>query len=177
MKKTSWITPLDLEIMKMFDAHKLSVSSVKYSRGHDADSMEANLKVGTKIVGTVWDDSWGGENQYDGKNVNEFLSLLDIIIKEAGPYTFLGSTTDHSYDTLMELLIAHTKNKRDCKNKTVILIGKTEPTEDNNSLWGTKTYTYKTKYDPKQDTFLLNDFSHEEKQGFNFIEILNQRYI
>jgi len=44
IEEVSFLEGTDKEVLQLCKAYKLSVSSVKYSRGHDADCMEANLK-------------------------------------------------------------------------------------------------------------------------------------
>jgi len=91
IKKTSFTKQRDLDVLKLCQERNLSVSSVKYSRGHDADCMECNLKVGKKIVGTAWDDSWGGYLDIKDKSatvsVAEFEKLVAEVVALSPSYT------------------------------------------------------------------------------------------
>ncbi len=177
MKEIVFISERDLDICKAFDEEKLSVTSVKYSKGHDADCMKANLKIGSKIVGTVWDDSWGGDFEYDGKEVKKFEVALNRIIKKYPSFVYRNIVIEYDHDVLISLLIDYTKEKRDCKNKTLVRISKNPFDVNQNLAFGIKSYSYPVQYSTLQEDNILNDFKEEEKEGFKYIEIVNKRYV
>ena len=168
-KAIKFLDKTEIKVLELCETNKISISGVKYSRGHDADAMEANVKVGNSIKGYVYDDSWGGDLEFGGKEINRFTDKLNDVISKAPKYTFLGTEMEYCSDTVVSLLIKDAEFKKDCKKKIVVLCRKS--TKDNARV---DTFEYNVKYQPKFDKNVLVDM---KKEGYVEYEIVNKRYI
>lgn len=170
IKEISFLSPEDKKVLELCREAKLSVSGVKYSRGHDGDCMEANLKVGSRIKGHVWDDSWGGDFDYQGAEVGQFLTRLEEVIAKAPTYKFRDMEMTYNADIVVDLLVKQAEDMKSCKKK-IIVSGCKIPVEENGLV---QSFQYNVAYDPKHDGKIKQDMINE---GFVQYEIINKRFI
>jgi len=85
-------------------ASKWSVKTVKFMKGHDAQSMECALYCDGKKVATVWDDSWGGGFQYTWvKNVEEEFKAFAKTFTVPSEWSKDGLT--YNMDIVVDILV------------------------------------------------------------------------
>jgi hypothetical protein len=178
IKSTKFEEQRDIDVLKLCQERKLSVSSVKYSRGHDGDCMNCNLKVGTKIVGTAWDDSWGGYLDIKDKSstvsVAEFEKLVAEVVALSPSYTLTDNsefTLDWCIDSVIDVMINHEVVRKDCAKKTVVM--GTMIIDENARK---DTFIYSVKYD--QSANLIKQIEKQmSDKGYVQYEILNDRLV
>lgn len=177
LKEVKYLEEQDQRAYDLFSRYNLSVSSVKYSRGHDGDCMNANLKIGSKIVGHVWDDSWGGGYDYQGEKVGEFLAILDKISEELGPrQSKFGGEYKIDHDILVYLLIKYTQEKRDTKKKTVVYLTKQDPAKTDRGIERPAEYTYSIPFNELTMPQIMKVFGDLEEKGYKYMEVVNKRF-
>jgi hypothetical protein len=108
MLKTNFTEQPELQMLELLNYAKLSVSSVKYFKGHDGDCMSCNVKLNNKIVGTCFDDSYGGEFIFEDKNENikveQFTSILESIAENGPKSSFKNTSFTFSIKNMQENL-------------------------------------------------------------------------
>jgi hypothetical protein len=178
IKEVSFEDTLDKEVLQLCKDRNLSVSSVKYSRGHDGDCMNCNLKIGSKIVGTAWDDSWNGGLDVRDKSasvrVQGFNEQIQEIMSIAPKYTSksLGiENMSYSYDMIIDTMVKEFEVLKDCKKKCLVMGTKIEA--DNARV---DTFTFNVPFDntPKQTEQIKSQMA---KDGYVTIEIVNKRFV
>ena len=155
----------------------LSVSSVKYSGGHDGDCINCNLKIGSKIVGTLWDDSWGGGFDTRDKSatvkVAPFDKAVQSIMKKAPLVSFdlFPKGMSYSYDMVVDTMIKDFDIRKDCKKKTLVMATKIV---DKNAR--VDTFTFNVAYDGREalDKHIATQM---QKDGYVQYEIVNKRLV
>jgi len=184
IKETKFITENDLKILKLAKKAKLNVSSIKYSKGHDADCMSLNLKIGNKIKALVWDDSWGGGFEYQihksQEDLDEVMNVINSIIKEVGTYTYRNLEIEYSADIIIDILIQNLNLEKKCKSKTIVQAIISDSTElefdeSNRHKLSLSSFTYNVPFGDKRlsEEKIKADF---EKDNFTHFEIINKRF-
>lgn len=164
----SFLSKEDIEILELCKKEKLSVSKVQYSRGHDGDCMNADLKVGTKKTGFIFDDSWGGGYDYKGKDIYVFLEKLDKIISSLSSIKLNDEDIiPYTRDTIVYLLIEDFELRKLCKKKSVVLVKDKE-----NSI--EKTFQYNAVFDVNMEKHIHNDMKQDKPFQY---EIVNKRFL
>jgi hypothetical protein len=174
IKKVSFQDESDKIVLGYCNQAKLSVSGVKYGAGHDGSSMECNLKIGNRIVGILWDDSWGGGYNIQDKSatvkVNDFNNSINDIMTKAPKTSFdlFPEGMTYSYDMVVGTMIEDFNLRKDCKKKTIIKAtkidkGKVHELNLNCAYDGTEAL----------DNHIENILS---KDGFIEFEIINKRF-
>jgi len=178
IKEVSFEDKLDRQVLGMCNEANLSVSSVKYHRGHDADAMDCNLKIGSKIVGYCIDDSWGGGFDIQDKSatvkVEPFNKAIQGIMAKAPKYTSksLGiENMSYSYDMVLETMIRNADIVKDCKKK--VLVKATKIVSDNARV---DTFTFNIPFNGTESQ-TLQVAKAMEKDGYVQFEIVNKRLV
>jgi len=108
-----------------------SVKGVKFMKGHDADAMSCTLYYKGKRVASVFDDSWGGQFQYEAfsqKQLKDHREKMDLFGKFARqfkvPSEYQPKGMKYNVDIVVDILVndfEETKQlKRRCKTKTLV---------------------------------------------------------
>ena len=189
IKKTEFQSKEDKAVLDLCKEHSLSVSSVKYHGGHDGDGMNCNLKVGKKIVGSCYDDSWGGGFQIrdksqtikaDGfnKSVQEIMakspfyqSTIPISKSDKGRSAVETEfkSFQYSYDMIVDLMVQAESIRKDCAKK--ILVKGTKIDSDNALV---DSLLFNVPYNGTEQQ-KLKVATQMEKQGYITYEIINER--
>jgi hypothetical protein len=162
-------------VLKMCKEANLSVSSVKYHEGHDGYGLTCNLKIGNKIVGTLYDDGWGGgfvtRDKSETVKVKPFDEAIQGIMAKAPKYKSesLGSELSYSYDMIVNTMVNDFNLRKDCKNK--ILVKATKIDDDNARV---DTFTFNIPFDGTMSQ-TAQVAKSMEKDGYVKFEIVNKR--
>jgi len=178
IKEVSFEDKIDKQVLGMCKEANLSVSSVKYHRGHDGDGLNCNLKIGNKIVGTLYDDSWGGGFVTRDKSatvkVEPFDKAIQDIMAKAPKYTSksLGiENMSYSYDMIVNTMIKDFDIRKDCKKK--VLVKATKIIDKNAKI---DTFTFNIPFDGSEAQ-TLQVAKVMEKDGYVQFEIVNKRLV
>ena len=178
IKEVSFEDKLDREVLGLCVEANLSVSSVVYHRGHDADGLNCNLKIGKKIVGTLYDDSWGGGFMTRDKSatvkVEPFDKAVQGIMAKAPKYTSksLGiENMSYSYDMIVDTMIKDFDIRKDCKKK--VLVKATKVISDNARV---DTFTFNIPFNGSEAQ-TLQVATAMQKDGYAQFEIVNKRLV
>ena len=176
IKVVSFEDKTDKIVLALCNEAKLSVSSVKYHGGHDGDGLNCNLKIGSKIVGTCYDDSYGGGFDTRDKSatvkVEPFDKAVQGIMAKAPKYTSksLGiKNMSYSYDMVIDTMIKDFDIRKDCKNKTLVMATKIV---DENARVDTFTFNIAYNGSEKLDNHVA---AQMQKDGYVQYEIVNKR--
>jgi hypothetical protein len=176
IKEISFEDKIDKQVLQLCKNEKLSVSGVKYHRGHDGNGLTCNLKLKNKIVGTLLDDGWGGGFMINDKSqaisVTPFNKAIQRIMKKAPKYNSKSldiKDMSYSYDMVVDVLIKAFEIRKDCKKK--ILIKATKCNSENAVI---DTYTFNTPYDDSEKQTKQIALIMQEK-GYVKFEIVNKR--
>ena len=178
IKKVSFEDEFDKQVLQLCKDRNLSVSGVKHFNGHDGQGMECNLKIGTKIVATAYDNGWGGGLEIRDKSQtvkqDDFNKHIQDIMTIAPKYTSksLGiENLSYSYDMVVDTMVKDFEFRKDCKKKCLVMATKIEA--DNARV---DTFTFNVAFDgtqAQQDQIkkqMAND-------GYVTIEIVNNRFV
>ncbi len=116
---------------------RITLKKVKYHRGHDGMSgLNCDFYFDGKFVAHVYDDAWGGGNQYDqcmgqDKDGMPIISSFDWkILKEYDTaYIYNGITLDKDWDCVLNDVLQIMENKK--RDKEGIILAR----EDGYAVW------------------------------------------
>ncbi len=177
IKKVSFENKDDKIVLAMCNEAKLSVSSVKYSGGHDGDCMNCNIKVGAKIVGTIWDDSYGGGFDVQDKSqtikADGFNKAVQGIMEKAPLVSFdlFPKGMSYSYDMVVDTMITDFNIRKDCKKKILV---KGTKIEHENARVDELLFNVPFDGSESQKSQVRKQMT---KQGYITYEIVNERLV
>jgi len=149
-----------------------NVKNVKFMQGHDGDAMSCTLYKGKKRFATAFDDSWGGEFQYDitedKKENKELLNEFDKFAKSITAVSkYFKDGMQYNMDIVVNELVNDFEQKKQiknmCRNKIIFKL-KSKPDE----LWYLKP---KNKITPEVIEHATNHLKN--KYGSDLQEVLN----
>lgn len=175
IKEVSFLSKEQLEILKLAKEYKLTISSVKYSEGHDEGMpvTVGNFKIGTVIKGSYKSNGETPFYDFTGDKIQQVLDICEKIKEKVPTFNNCGETYTTRNETIAELLREDYHNKKDCKKKAQILaVTSPYPREKRGPIPKIKELEYPCSYSQLTDEKIANDLA---KKGYVEFEIINKR--
>jgi len=180
-KEISLLSDNDNNVLRECKNNKLTVSSVRYVTGHDECLyVTANLKIGSKIVGKLFDNVHGGGYEFNGEKVDSFINLCKKISNKLPKYDFCGNDVKNNITSIIHILIRDFEDKKSVKNNVVFICRKSlDKKFDGKKIkpipkiesFEYKKETYHKDFDKHIKEFISKQTNYDE------FEIINKRYL
>ena len=168
----------DKAVLDKARALGISASSVKRIGANSGNEMfTANLRIGSRVVGSVTSCNSGGEFKYEGDSVFDFLSIVETIREEFPYFHFFGREVERSEDTIVSLLVDEADWRKKCNGKTVVLLSRGEPAATHgNRVVLDDVAVYPLKYRPALRWKIVEAIERDNKGKYHTFEIVNERF-